>query len=343
MVVVGRGPRKGGSMHTRLAVWREIGIAWLAAAILVPGVSRGMQMRAPGRSPPPPSFKRIIHPEPSLRYATPRYEAEFPAGPMVRRLWDLLEQPLPPEGMRFEEAPLRDIAAWVETTFGVPTDIDARGLEDFGLDSDTPLSVSIENASLGAALEQALQPLDLGIMPTAGRPIITTLERIEENMLVGLYPLPLGATDMQAMIDLIQSTIASDSWDVLGGPASIRPHDELAILAISQTADRHREIIRLMRSLDAFGPVDPPAAAARKPAVRVHQVRSPDLAEELAAKLPELCNAALGPEADPEAKVSVVAGRIVVQSASRPFQVYAEELIRSFDGVEVTTIDEPAR
>lgn len=330
-------------MHSRLAAWRGLGIACLASAALVPCASRGMQMRGPGKSPPPPSVKRIIHPEPSLRYATPQYEAEFPAGPMLKRFRELLEQPLPPGGMEFNEAPLRDVAAWIETTFGVPVDIDARGLEDFGLDSDTPLTVSLDNASLGAALEQALQPLDLGIMPTAGRPIITTLARIEENMLVGLYPLPLGATDMQAMIDLIQSTIASDSWDTVGGPGSIRPHDDLAILVISQTTDSHHDIIRLMRSLDAFGPVDPPPAAARKPAVRVHQVRSPNLADELAAKLPELCNAALGPEADPEAKVSVVAGRIVVQSVSRPFQVYAEELIRSFDGVEVSTIKEPGR
>ncbi len=50
--------------------------------------------------------------------------------------------------------------------------------------------------------------------------------------------------------------------------------------------------------------------------------------------LADLGNAALGEAADPNAKVALIGeNRIVIQSASRPFQVYAGELIASLDGI----------
>ena len=55
-----------------------------------------------------------------------------------------------------------------------------------------------------------------------------------------------------------------------------------------------------------------------------------------------LCNQALGPAGDPTATVTRIGGdRLVVQSASRPFQIYAAELIRAVNGVEGEAILPP--
>jgi len=311
--------------------------AGLTVAILLAEAAWGSPINQRPK-PEAPTPTRVVHPEPSLRHATPRYAAELPAA--CEALLRLLDHPLPPDGLQLEDTPLQDLASWLQTTFGTRVEIDVQAIQDWGLDSDTPLTASIENVSLGSALEQVLRPLDLGIMPAAGRVTITTRERLETNLFVGIYPMPLGSTDLRAMIDIVQSTVAMETWDIVGGQASIRPHDERTLLVISQTSDRHREVLELMRSLDAFGPDEPARDAVRSVPVRVHNLRNPVLAAELSPKRAERGTAPLGPLADHEAKVSVMADRIVVQSVSRPFQIYAGELIRSFDGVDVPAIDQ---
>ena len=263
----------------------------------------------------------------------------FPDGESIRAFLDLLERPIPGNRLELDEAPLRDVQQWIAKASGMSSEIDYRRLEDAGLDADTPCTTLVEKGSFADVFKLVLDPLELAVIPDRDRLLITTRERAEDNPVVGLYPMPLGCSDLGALIDLIHSTVVPDSWDVVGGPGAIRTHEDLQQLVVSHSVDAHRGILALMRSLDAFdpgatateGPGQPPAE--RAPA-RVHELRNPSLADELAGKLVELCNAALGPQADPAARVSVVAGQLVIQSASRPFQVYAGQLIRSFDGVE---------
>ncbi|MFO1041329.1 MAG: hypothetical protein U0941_06050 [Planctomycetaceae bacterium] len=55
--------------------------------------------------------------------------------------------------------------------------------------------------------------------------------------------------DFSALSDLIVSTIAPDSWDQVGGPASIRSHETTLSLVIRQTQKIHEEITDLLDQL----------------------------------------------------------------------------------------------
>ena len=55
--------------------------------------------------------------------------------------------------------------------------------------------------------------------------------------------------DFSALSELIVSTIAPDSWDQVGGPASIRSHETTLSLVIRQTQKIHEEITDLLEQL----------------------------------------------------------------------------------------------
>ena len=58
-----------------------------------------------------------------------------------------------------------------------------------------------------------------------------------------------GQQNFQPLIDLIQSTVAAESWDTVGGPGAIRPFDTNLSLVVSQTQEVHDEIADLLEQL----------------------------------------------------------------------------------------------
>lgn len=291
---------------------------------------------------------RTIHPQPNLRHATPGYEPVFAIPPGDVALLKVLEAPLPEGGIRLPEgATLRDLQGWVTQTYRVPLRIDHRALEDFGLDADSMLETRhIEGVTLGAALAAVLDELDLEATVRHESLLLTTREEAEARLISGVYPLPTQviARRIEHLLDTIQSTIAADSWDIVGGSGAIRAAPEANALVISQTLPVHKEIIALLKvSFDADLEAGGEQAAAERP-IRIHRIRDAAIAEDIASRLVAVCNGALGARGDPAASVTLLGDdRIVVQSASRPFHVYAAELIRGLDGVEETdTYGKPA-
>lgn len=294
---------------------------------------------------PPPSPPRVRHPQPSLRHATPRYEATYAVPPADAALLRRLEEPLPPGGIRLpENATLLDLEDWLSQQAKVRVRIAWRALEDAGLEAETPLETTrVEGGGLRASLRALLDDIDLATIVEHGTLLVTTAEAAEETLTVGFYPLPtqVDAGNLQTLIDLIQSSVAADTWDTVGGPGAIRAAEDANTLAISQTQEVHAEILTLMRSEFDADLVSEGGPAGQIP-TRVHRVRDAALATELAMALVALCNQALGPAGDPTATVTRIGGdRLVVQSASRPFQIYAAEIIRAVNGVEGAAILHP--
>ncbi|MFM8735754.1 MAG: hypothetical protein ACKOC8_11230 [Pirellulales bacterium] len=58
-----------------------------------------------------------------------------------------------------------------------------------------------------------------------------------------------GQQNFQPLIDLIQSTVAPDTWDTTGGPGAIRPFETNLSLVVSQTQEVHEEIANLLEQL----------------------------------------------------------------------------------------------
>ena len=168
--------------------------------------------------------------------------------------------------------------------------------------------------------------------------LITTKERVAEHLPIARYPLPTPflvseRIDVSGLSDLIQSTVAAETWDIVGGWGTIRYLPLTNELIVSQTEEVHEQITKLMARFDAdLGPGGGNAAAV---VLRFYPVRDPRLFADLQATLVATCNTALGAAADPAARVSALGGKLVVQSASRPFHLYAAEVVRSINGVEV--------
>jgi hypothetical protein len=72
---------------------------------------------------------------------------------------------------------------------------------------------------------------------------------------------------------------------------------------------------------------------------RIHPVIDRKVLADLGSKLAGICNTALGADGDAAANVFVVGDRLVVQSSSRAFHVYAADVITAFNGVEVTSVE----
>lgn len=317
-----------------------------AAAPAVPQQQASSEATPPPTSPPPPPRLRTIHRQVSRL----PLQREYRSRPLINnanaaaqeRINELLERV--PEPMAFNESPLRDVAERLSEVLGVPVDVDSRALEDLGIDLDMPLTFSSRGKKGHAILRRMLGPLDLAWIVQDEVLLVTTKEKVEENLEVRLYCLPSGyecdGSSLQPLIDLVQSTVAADTWDTVGGPAAIRLLDigPATQLVVSTTHDVHREIEGLLRGLheqamaEFGGPEDP---GGKAPAVRVHHVADARAREDLATKLAELCNASLPANADPEARVTVLGESLAVQSGSPEFHALAGQIIRAVNGEQV--------
>jgi hypothetical protein len=95
--------------------------------------------------------------------------------------------------------------------------------------------------------------------------------------------------DFESLVDLVTSTIAPPSWEGVGGPGSIAPLEEALVLVISQTDERHREIVQLLTDLRRL----PPAKALPPPAAKPVKIEaaSPKPAEPKPRAKPAGCGA----------------------------------------------------
>lgn len=288
---------------------------------------------------PAPRTAALFHSQPRLATATDWYEPLI-VSPLARDVFRGLGDPFPAAGIRLEkDVSLEQLRQWLQDTLRVPVRVDNRALEDAGFDIDSRIAVETAwPGTLGGWLHQELDQHDLSPSIAHETLIITTKEEAEENLLAFIYPVPLSEStttpNVQALIDLIQGIIAPDTWDVVGGPGAIRLVGETGQMVIRQHPEVHREIVRMMQGIDAFGIPDASGQKTTNLQTLVHPVGDVAMAEEIAAKLVELCNASLGPKRDPDATVTLMGGRLMVTSASRPFHVCAAGMIRAIDGSE---------
>lgn len=280
-----------------------------------------------------------LHPQPNLRNATaasaPVDPHDSPSAAAVRgALSRVLEG-----GFDFEETPLRAVLSHIAEQARIPVVPDMQALTDAGIDIDaTTITHRLAGVSLRSALRHILREPGLTYLIKDDVLLITTRDKAQENLVISIYPL-VAWTDARELVGTIQDTVARDTWDTVGGQGSIRFLPEANCLVISQTQEVHEDISALLSRLSdgSFGsrlpeaPDDPAAIPTR-----VYPVRDEKTLPELQQKLVAVCNAALGAAGDPEATVSTLAGRLVVQSRKRSFHAYAAEMIRAIDGVDVT-------
>lgn len=172
---------------------------------------------------------------------------------------DALNQPAVIEAV---EVPLNEVLAMLAEQHNLPIEIDTISLEETGLSPDVPITVSKKNVKLQSVLGDILdQQVDLTYTVQNETLRVVSLEAAEAHPLVRVYWLEgtgFPASDVSSLMELIQASIDSETWEALGGPSTISPigNNIRPGIVVTTTYRTHNQIENLLSRLrDAhFGP-----------------------------------------------------------------------------------------
>lgn len=181
------------------------------------------------------------------------------AAPQIRAV---LSQPMTAE---FREVPLAQAIHQLQELRDIPILIDVPALEDFGIGTDTPVTLKqFRDLPLSSILHFLLSDLDLTWVVEDDVLMITTTEEAESKLQIGLYPVgdlvgPLAASetadcwgnscDFDSLVETITASIGPDSWDSVGGPGAIAGVMRPPVLVVAQTEQVHTSMNTLLREL----------------------------------------------------------------------------------------------
>ena len=224
---------------------------------------------------------------------------------------------------------LRELEVTLQDTLGVPVKLDERVLTgELGLDVNEPGAIqgSFSGVSARSALRRFLSnvfetPLTYVIRDETL--LITDKQYAADNYLfLRIYPLPFSK-DRNYISKLIKATVAPTTWDTVGGPNCVVPHHNT--LLVSAPLEIHEEIEDALIGMERLAGIQ-----HGQPCCRIHYIADEKIRQNIMDSLLETCNTILGDRSDNDAKISVNGAFITVHSKSRPFLVFSEELINSF-------------
>lgn len=175
--------------------------------------------------------------------------------PRAESIKQKLRSPLLSDGLQFSDTPLELVVANLRDQYGIEVQIDARALDEVGLGPDELVTVDLRNISLQSALRLMLETVHMTYLIRDEVLMITTLEEADVHLLTCVYDVRdlVGAGSSDALIDVILSCVATDTWrENGGGEAEIRSLPR-GLLVISQTQAIHDEIRQLLQALSKLG------------------------------------------------------------------------------------------
>lgn len=151
------------------------------------------------------------------------------------------------------DTPLAEVCRRLSREHNVPIVLDVPSLDDVGIDIDNPITITLNDVSLGAALELILADFELTYRFSHEIVQITTPESSEPHSFIRVYPiadLESGpfCLDRHSLEKLITSAIEPDFWDAVGGPGSVDA-DISGVLIIANILEIHERIERLLFDL----------------------------------------------------------------------------------------------
>lgn len=173
--------------------------------------------------------------------------------------------------VKFDKTPLSEVAAWVHKQSGVEVEVDGEALKASGIPLNTPITLSLHQISLRAALRRALRQVHLVYRIQHGKLLFTDVSKAGEVVVSAMHPVrdlveyidPLGRRvhDSDTLVELITTQCAPTTWDTVGGSGSLKEHDGVLI------ASNHYEvqpniaalihILRVARERQAAGDFKP--------------------------------------------------------------------------------------
>jgi DNA polymerase IIIc chi subunit len=154
----------------------------------------------------------------------------------------------------FHQRPLTEVIDFIKAHHKIEILLDTKSLEDDTVDPNQPITRRLKGISLRSALRLMLGAIDLQAVLN-GEVLLVTTSGPDERFLTKLYPVgdlvlvrrdERGSADFQAIIELITETIGPVSWEETGGEGSISEFRPSLALIVSQRAEAHDEIAKLL-------------------------------------------------------------------------------------------------
>jgi hypothetical protein len=182
---------------------------------------------------------------------------EWPAIPRTaeeQKIEQALESPI---SWNFDDVGLADVLQFIESEAGIDLELDAPALDGAGIDQNTTIDSSVREVPLRQGLQRFLKELNLAAVIENGAVLITTQDEADAKMRIVVFDVSdvvmddSGEVDFYSLIDAITSTIEPDSWEDVGGQASIQelPKGAQSLLVIRQTDTALAEITGLLAAL----------------------------------------------------------------------------------------------
>lgn len=152
----------------------------------------------------------------------------------------------------FVEVPLSEVADKIKAEQKINVVFDTKALEEAGAGTDTPITFKLSGVTLRSALRLVLAQLDLAFVGEGRVLTITTPEKANNFLTTKVYEVhdlvgESGNQDIEALIEVITTTLAPTTWDEVGGPGSIKAHRQS--LVISQTQEVDEQIQQFLTAL----------------------------------------------------------------------------------------------
>ncbi len=165
--------------------------------------------------------------------------------------------------LEFIETPLADVMDAIQEMHKINVEIDQRALDDVGVPSDVPVTKSLAGISLASALNLMLREMDLTWTIQDEVLLITTPEVEETLLITRLYEVGDLVVcrdesgdewaDYDSLIEVLTTTVKPESWEDVGGPASVAAAPLGAeMLAIAHTYRMHSRIEQLLEEMRAI-------------------------------------------------------------------------------------------
>lgn len=177
----------------------------------------------------------------------------MPDSPSVRKISDALESPLHSKGFDFTDVPLQHVVAFLREEYGIAVQLDRQALDEVGVGPEEPVTINLNGITLRSALRHLLRSVELTYCIRDEVLLITSFQRCEEILQVCVYDVGsitgTSEAQMEAVIDTIESCVATDTWASNGGgKVTMRPLKP-GLLVISQTTSVHEEIRDLLAAI----------------------------------------------------------------------------------------------
>ena len=178
------------------------------------------------------------------------------------------------------DVPLKQVAEELQRRLGINVVIDESRLKDAGVPTDVPISIRLQDVSGEAALDEMLHRVHLDWLVDNEMLVITSEDFAKQRVVTRLYPVhdlvqPPSKTDpdddSDALINVIESTVAAPTWSDVGGMGTVEYYSASGTLVVTQTRDVHDQIeplltaLRQMRDEQGIRPHSRTAAPASRP------------------------------------------------------------------------------